>query len=80
MSDYTGKYTDKKGNGDCFERDKDAFDNAAEGTRARPKLENWNSSKSGFGSADNSAVDSGLKYSGGNDGAKGDVDNDGDKS
>jgi hypothetical protein len=37
----------------------------------RPKLEGWNSTKGGFGSADNSAVDPSLKYSGGNDGYTG---------
>jgi hypothetical protein len=71
MSDYTGKYTDKKGNASCFERDKDALDRAAEGTGARPKLKGWNITKGGFGSADNSVVDPGLKYSGGNDGVEG---------
>jgi hypothetical protein len=71
MSNYTGKYTYKKGNASCFERDKDALDRAAEGTGARPKLKGWNMTKGGFGSADNSAVDPGFKYSGANDGYTG---------
>jgi hypothetical protein len=72
MSDYSGKFTDQKGNASCFDRDKDAFDKAAEGAGSRPKLKDWNSSKGGFGSADNSAVDPALKYSGANDGYTGD--------
>jgi hypothetical protein len=71
MSDYAGKFTDKKGNDSCFDRDKDALDNAAEGTRARPKLKGWDATKGGFGKASNSAVDPDLKYSGGNEGYEG---------
>jgi hypothetical protein len=72
MSTYSGKYSDDKSSSKTFDRDKDAFDNAAEGTGSRPKLKDWNSSKAGFGSADNSAVDPAIKYSGANDGYTGD--------
>jgi hypothetical protein len=71
MTDYAGKYTEKKGNASCFDRDESALDNAAEGNRARPKLKGFNQTKGGFGSADNSAVDPSLKYSGGNSGFQG---------
>jgi hypothetical protein len=71
MSTRTGTYSDSKGNASCFERDEDALDKAAEGSGARPKLKGWDSTKGGYGKASNSAVDQGLKYSGGNEGYTG---------
>ena len=71
MGTYTGKYSDGRASDATFKRDKEILDNACEGNRARPKLKGWNNSKGGFGSADNSAVDPSLKYSGGNEGYEG---------
>ncbi len=58
MSDYTGKFTDKKGNDSCFERDKDAFDKAAEGDGETKKQPDW----AGGRTARKPTADPGLKY------------------
>jgi hypothetical protein len=76
LSTYSGKFSDGRASDAIFKQDKDIIDSACEGNSARPKLKGWNNSKGGYGSADNSAADPDLKYSGGNGGFQGgDTDN-----
>jgi hypothetical protein len=71
-----GAYSTDRGDASAFKPDTSFFKNplrGGEGETAgkRPKLKGWNMTKGGFGSADNSAVDPSLKYSGGNEGYEG---------
>jgi hypothetical protein len=64
MSSYTGKYHDQKAS---FDRDKAAFNRAAEGDGKRPSFPD----SAGGMSDRRKPVDSDLKYSGGNEGYTG---------